>query len=300
MAERYRGPYSPGGDGSDAPRSDNSASPHTLPPRRRRRRAGGRANFLFLAPVLFLLTAFGKEPVGMALGLAAFGVLELAAWLTHQGLVAEEAYEARNIARRPAIPRKLFGGVMTAAGLFLGGYVPGGSILNPVIYAVLGFALHFFAFGPDPMRDKGMTGIDRFEGDRVARAVDEAESHLRDMKDAIKRAGDRRLEARVDRFADTARAMFRRVEADPRDLTGSRRYLGVYLLGARDATVKFADLYAQNRDPSARAAYEALLDDLEINFSSRTQDLLLNDRTDLDVEIDVLRERLQREGVKTD
>ena len=41
-------------------------------------------------------------------------------------------------------------------------------------------------------------------------------------------------------------------------IAATRRYMGVYLQGARDATVKFADLYAQTRDPRARADYEAL------------------------------------------
>jgi 5-bromo-4-chloroindolyl phosphate hydrolysis protein len=91
--------------------------------------------------------------------------------------------------------------------------------------------------------------------------------------------------------------MFRTVEEDPRDLTGARKYLGVYLLGAKDATVKFADLYSRTRDEKARADYEALLDDLEKSFAARTQKMLLDDRSDLDVEIEVLRERLEREGV---
>ena len=47
-------------------------------------------------------------------------------------------------------------------------------------------------------------------------------------------------------------------------------------------------------------SYEALLDDLEKNFAARTQKLLLNDHSDLSVEIDVLRERLQREGIRDD
>jgi 5-bromo-4-chloroindolyl phosphate hydrolysis protein len=153
------------------------------------------------------------------------------------------------------------------------------------------------AFGLDPMKDKGLEGVDSFQTDRVARAVDEAERHLSAMKDAILRANDRTLERRVERFQSTARAMFRTVEQDPRDLTAARRYLGVYLLGAKDATVKFADLYARTRDPKARADYEALLDDLEKEFSARTEKLLLDDRTNLDIEIEVLRERLEREGV---
>ncbi len=165
---------------------------------------------------------------------------------------------------------------------------------------MIGTALHLAAFGLDPpMRDKGMEGIDTFQTDRVARAVNEAEAQLTAMKDAILRARDRELEARVDAFQTTARDMFRTIEDDPRDLTPpARKYLGVYLRGgATDATAKFADLFARNRDAGARADYEQLLDDLEANFAARTQQLLTDNRTDLDVEIEVLRERLAREGV---
>ncbi len=138
-----------------------------------------------------------------------------------------------------------------------------------------------------------MEGIDAFQTSRVARAVEEGEKHLSAMKDAILRARDRQLETRVDRFANAARGLFRTVEGDPGDLTAARKYLSVYLLGARDATIKFADHYAQTRDPQARADYEALLADLETTFASRTTALLSNSRTDLDVEISVLRDRLK-------
>lgn len=304
MAERFGGPYSPRPRGEGAPPAP--ASPAARPPGNsapvfqgaRVTRAGARVNLLFVLPWAFVVTAFLGPPAALALDLAAFGTLMLAAWLTREGLLAEEAYEARRVARRPAIPRKLFGSVLTGLGLALGGYSLGGSLVDPALFALLGAVLHAAAFGLDPMRDKGVEGVDRFQSDRVARAVEEAERHLAAMTEAIRRAGDRRLEARVERFQAAARAMFRAVEADPRDLTAARRYLGVYLLGARDATVKFADLYARGRDPSVRAAYEALLDDLEANFAARTEDILRNDRSDLDIEIEVLRERLGREGIR--
>jgi DNA-binding transcriptional regulator YbjK len=119
------------------------------------------------------------------------------------------------------------------------------------------------------------------------------------MKDAILRASDRTLEARVDRFSETARALFRTIEGDPRDLTAARKDIGVFLMAARDATVKFSDLYAQNRSSKARADYEQLLTDLETHFRNRTEALLTNDHTDLDVEIEVLRDRLQLERTRT-
>ena len=288
MAERFGGKYSPG-----APATGPRAP-------RRRSRAGARVNFLFLVPFLLILTAFQQEPVGMALDLVAFAVLQLAAWLTREGLRAEDAYEARNVAKRPAIPRKLFGSLLTGVGLALAGLDPVTlSPVNPAIFGLLGAVLHAVSFGADPMRDKGTAGGDSFQNDRVARAVDEAERHLAAMREAISRAGVPALRRRVDDFARTAQAMFRAVEDDPRDLTGVRRYLGVYLLGARDATVQFADLYAKTRNEEARRDYEALLDDLQTSFASRTEKMMLNDKSSLDVEIEVLRERLAREGVKT-
>ena len=294
MAQRFGGKYSP------EPPADGTEQPAKNPWQgQKRTRAGGRVNLLFLAPLPLAVRAFFQDPAALALTLVGLGLLLLAAWLTREGILAQEAYEARKIARRPALPRKMLASVLTGAGLFAAAFAGQGGLVNPAIFAVLGAALHSFAFGLDPMRDKGMEGVDTFQQDRVARAVGEAEKHLAAMKDAILRAGDRQLEARVDRFQSTAREMFRTVEEDPRDLTTARKFLGVYLLGTRDATAKFADIYSRTRDAQARADFEALLDDLEKNFSARTKAMLLDDRSDLNVEIEVLRERLMREGVAT-
>lgn len=294
MADRYGGKFSPEGH-----QIDPDQPPRNVWQGKRPRRAGGRSNLLFIAPIPLAIRAFTQDPTGLALNLLAFGILLLAAWLTREGIAAQEAYDARKIARRPAFPRKIIASLLTGAGLFVAAWAANTSLLNPSIFAVLGAALHAFSFGPDPLRDKGMQGIDTFQQDRVARAVGEAEKHLSAMKEAILRAGNPKLETRVERFQMTARDMFRTIEEDPRDLTAARRYLGVYLLGARDATIKFADLYARTRDETARTDYESLLDDLEHGFSARTTALLEDNKSDLEIEMDVLRERLEREGVRS-
>ncbi|TCK99382.1 5-bromo-4-chloroindolyl phosphate hydrolysis protein [Shimia isoporae] len=290
MAQKFGGKYSPGGQSGEAPQAEAFRDA-------RRSRAGGRVNLLFIAPLPLIWKAFTSEPIVMAQYLCALVVLVMAAWMTRAGQEAHDAYDARKVARRPTLPRKILGSLLTAGGLALAGFAGHGAF-EALIFAILGFGLHLFAFGPDPLRDKGMEGVDLHQTDRVARAVDEAEEHLRAMSDAISRAGDRTLEGRVERFQQAARALFRTVENDPRDLSSARRYLGVYLLGAKDATVKFADLYSRTRNLEARVEYEALLDDLEENFAARNQKLLLDDKSDLNIEIDVLRERLAREGVR--
>jgi hypothetical protein len=293
MAQRFGGRYSPGSSGESGTQGGPAGWQG-----RRPAYVGARANALFLLPLPFAVTAFLGSPSDMALRLGALALLLAAAWLTREGLRAQEAYDARKVARRPAIPRKIFGAVAMGAGLALGGAAPGGSLLDPALFAVLGAGLHLAAFGPDPLKDKGLAGMDGFQTDRVARAVAEAETHLAAMTEAIRKLADRRLADRMATFQANARKMFRAVEDDPRDLTAARRYLGVYLVGARDATEKFADLYARNRDPAARAEYESLLTDLEANFAAHTRQLLENDRTALDIEIEVLRDRLAREGLR--
>lgn len=288
MAERFGGKYSPQGPGpagapSTAVRIEVEAKPQGM----------WRTTVLFLTAFLFLFPAFGDDPRNMLLGLGAGGLIVLSAWLTREGLKAEAAFNARTLARRPAFPRKAVGAVLTGAALALGGIIAGQGLVYPVLYALVGAGLHMGAFGLDPMADKGMEGIDAFQTSRVAHAVEEGEKYLRGMQDAILRAKDRSLERRVEQFAGVARGLFRTIEADPGDLTAARKYLIVYLMGARDATVKFADHYGQIKDAGARADYEALLTDLETTFAQKTTAFLSNNRTDLDVEIAVLRDRLK-------
>jgi hypothetical protein len=290
MAQRFGGKFSPTG-GPSGPTPDNKGFQTKRPTK-----AGFRSNLLFFLPIPFLWKAFFGDPITLIMGLITTALMLLGAWLTREGLFAQEAYEARSIARRPALPRKIIGAVLIGLGLGCGALMSGQSGLIAIALATLGAFLHLGAFGFDPLSNKGVEGLDDFQTDRVAKAVDTGEAHLKAMKDAILRARDRQLEGRVDHFADTARALFRTVENDPRDLTAARKYLGIYLQGAREATVKFVDLYAHNRDAKMRADYDALLTDLETNFASRTTALLSDNHTDLNVEIEVLRERLAFEN----
>ncbi|WP_439109382.1 5-bromo-4-chloroindolyl phosphate hydrolysis family protein [Lentibacter sp.] len=290
MAERFGGKYSPKTGNAAGEDSYHGA---------RRSRVGGRVNFLFLAPLPMIWQAFTAPPVEMFLWITALSDLLLAAWLTRAGQQAHEAYEARKVARRPALPRKILGSILTGTGLAIAGYA-GFGVLEAALFGVLGTALHFAAFGPDPLVNKGMDGIDQFQNDRVARVVGQAEEHLAAISAATNRAADRQVSSRVARFQHQVRELLRTVEEDPRDLTAARKFMGVYLKGARDATEKFVDIYTRARSTEAKNDYLALLSDLQDSFSAKNRHLLLDDRSDLNIEIEVLRDRLAQEGIRLD
>ncbi|WP_121632856.1 5-bromo-4-chloroindolyl phosphate hydrolysis family protein [Tropicibacter alexandrii] len=297
MAKKYGGAYSPDGTG---PKTDAREEIRADAPAYKGAKVspvGARSNVLFIPPIVLAATSFGGA-LELAAGLTGAGAMLLGAWLMRDGLKAHAAYAARKVARRPAIPRKLFASVMLGIGSAIAAWSNEPGLVAPVIYGLAATVLSLGAFGLDPMTDKGMEGVDTFQQDRVAKVVDEAEDFLTGMQDAIRRAGDRQVEARVDRFVSKVREMIRTVEEDPRDLTAARKYLGVYLMGARDAAVKFADIYDRKPDRAAKSDFMMLLTDLEESFDKKTDRLLSDSNADLAVEIEVLRDRLQREGVR--
>ncbi len=295
MAEPYGGPHSPEG-------SPDNARPVNAFRGRKATRLNVRAGLMFLAPLPLLFAGIGSlmrsNPFTATFELGALAILLLSAWLLRDGLKAEEAYNERKIARPPMIPRKLFAAVLSGIGVLIAAYIP---MLQPFPTALgmglIAAAAHLAAFGLDPMKKKGMTEQNEFEVDRAARAIEKAEVTLKEMHDAASRIKDRPLEAKVERFGASVREMFKAVEEDPRDLTRARKFLGVYLKGARDATIKYANLNERSRDAAAKADYEKLLDDLSVSFNTHREKLLLDDKDDLEIEIEVLRERLEREGL---
>lgn len=296
MSKKFGARYSP----SNSPMANGRDMPLLPTGRPPRHPLRWRTTAITLAASPLLIGGFFGDALHMATNFVGFGVISAAMFMTREGLQAEAVYDARRVARRPALPRKSFGTVLTGLGLGISAYEPQAGTVLPALIGAIGASLHYLSFGADPRHDKGMEGIDAVQQDRVSRVVEEGEAHLAAMNDAILRLRDRRLEARVVMFSETARELFRRVQNNPASLTAARRYLGVYLQGARDATIKFVDHYGELPDPAVRAEYEALLADLETNFAARSRDILEGGRDDLDIEVQVLRERLAREGIRTE
>jgi hypothetical protein len=299
MAQKFGGHHSPEGNPKN---SDMSLTPANKFRGRAVQKSSIRTKLLFLAPIPLLLSGIGElrtqNVVGMFAEFGALTLLLLAAWLLRDGLAAEEAYNNRKIARPPAIPRKIFATALTGIGVFVAAnFGMTTSIPTALAYGVLAAIAHSISFGIDPFRKKGMEGMSEFETERVAQVVDKGETLLVEMLTAARRVGNRALESRVETLAASVREMFRAVEDDPRDLTGARKFLGVYLRGARDATVKFADHFGKTHDADAKAQYESLLGDLEKSFTAQRAAMVLENKTDLDVEIEVLRDRLKQEGL---
>ncbi|MEM7498010.1 MAG: 5-bromo-4-chloroindolyl phosphate hydrolysis family protein [Pseudomonadota bacterium] len=303
--QRYGGVHSPGEAGKAARRAETAGS--TAPgPRgrtspfagRRAMRVDLRARLMFIlpAPLLFaaLLGIGGGNIAATGLSLTGFACLMFAAWMLAEGQKAARAYAARAVARRPAIPRLIIAALASGLGVALAQLAGTGGPVTAAGFGLVALAAHVAAFGIDPLENKGIDLSDAEHG-RVADAIDHAEKLLREIHDDAQGIGDHEIAERVLSLCDEVLALLRRIEQDPRDLTRARRYLSVHLVGAHEATRKYAENHEALDDPNLRADYLALLSELEASFQRGRDKLLADDRTDLEVEIEVLRDRLGQE-----
>lgn len=296
-AQRFGGKYSPGGPVAEA--GNKRAAPFE---NRRARKVSIRARLMYLLPVPMFFAGLGAifrgDPVEMVAEVGGFAGLTFAAYLLNEGLKAEAAFEARRVAKPPSFPRKSVAAVLTGLCVTAVGTLSlGQPLLGALVFGIAAGGAQILAFGLDPMRAKGLDGVDSFESERVARAIDRAEALVREISSAADRIGERAMEDRIQQICGQARGLFRTVEEDPRDLPRARKFLTVYLTGLRDATQKYASLSPQGRDAESRDQFQALLTDLEGSFTAHREDLLRDDRSELDTEIEVLRERLKQDGL---
>ena len=218
MAKRFGGRFSPQQtrlDGSD-PRPP--ARPH---PGEMRHPLESRTRWVTIMAIPFLISAFWQDPTGLATHLIAFGTIASGMWMTREGLQAEAAYDARRVARRPAIPRKLFGGILTGLGLAIGAYVPGAEIGAGII-GVAGSLLHWLAFGTEAV--EGIRGADEETlvadgGDGVHGTIKGADAELFKLRSGFDDdeiallAGAEDLAVTRDGAAEEFRAALRAFEA---------------------------------------------------------------------------------------
>ncbi|MEM9045649.1 MAG: 5-bromo-4-chloroindolyl phosphate hydrolysis family protein [Pseudomonadota bacterium] len=287
-AKKFGGDFSPGG-ARQAPKFRNQKAS----------RVDIRGLLLFVLPTPILLGAIGtlgSNAVGSISMLGIYAILTLAAWLLREGQAAQAAYDARQIARPPAFPRKVFAAGLTGIGVFGAVFLSAGfdQLIQGLALGAIAVGAHIACFGLDPMSSKGVEG--KAAPDYVVEALDKAEARIAEITRLAREIRDREITDRVDGLMAQVREMLKLVEEDPRDLTRARRYFSVYLKGAEDATRKYAGSHERLDDPKLKTDYVALLAELEESFGRGREMLLRDDRADLEVEIEVLRERLDQES----
>lgn len=255
---------------------------------------------MLAVPLIFgLLAGRLGDVVSLAVGLA---VIYLGTFLVESGLAKEAEYETRDLIKAPRPPRKLLGAIVVGIGVFVCsfGASSAGLPLSVLFGAVAGLAC-LFAYGMDPSKDKGLSPeIARkagFKTEQVIEAIDEAEGKLREIEQLAGGLHNRELTGRLHRIVAQGRAVLAQIEKDPSDLRRARRFLVTYLDGTRDVVRKYQQQQKDLADTELAENFRHVLDTVEQVFAEQEEVLKRNETMDLEVQIEVLRTQLEREGV---
>lgn len=254
---------------------------------------------LALPLVPAILVSLVKGDAGRVLvDLGSLGLLLAGAWLVRRGLAAEARFEASRVAAAPTLPLKTLGALALAGGVaFCSRFAVGHSWTFAALVAALTMVGARLAYGADPRTDKGIGADMRdYSAGEVAAVLDGARTKVRAIEDAAGTIDDDELAARVRRIAGVARDVIGAIEEDPRGMRRARKFLHTYLDSTQQVTERYAVARPGVRTEVLAENFRRVLGSIEDVFTEQHRRLLEADTTDLDVQIEVLSIRLEREG----
>ena len=131
----------------------------------------------------------------------------------------------------------------------------------------------------------------------VAAALAEAEQRLKRLAAAAARLRSAQARLSLDQIVRTTDRILDEIAADPQDLARARRFLKVFLEGLTDVCERYAAAEDAGRSASLDENFQGLLRDMEKAGEEQLSRLRHHDLERLDVTIDVLKDRLAREGL---
>lgn len=268
----------------------------------RRSRLGLRGVLLYMlaTPLAFaaiISLAKGSFSEAFAAG-TAFGLITAGAFLNRRGILEELIAPERRFTRSWDLPHKYLAVLAVAVGTTTAAYgaVGQGGLVSATfgLLAAVGFHLAYrlprpqVAFGTPrkAVRDKSLQ-----------KALAQAELRILAIEKAALRIGNRELEQRLRRIAGQGRAVLDQVVARPDERFRARRFLNVYLEGAERVASRYAKTHRLMRDKELEQNFRNVLVEIETVFGRQLNRLAEHDVFDLDVQIEVLRKQLEREGI---
>ncbi len=261
-----------------------------------------RGALLFFLPLPLLGTivvALARGYLGGVLsGALALALCLAGAFAVRRGLAEEREYQQKAVSLPPKVPLKFIGSLFVALSAFVAAWAAGHSFAIAACFGIGAMAGCYFAYGFDPRAEKAVAaGSHGYTTAEVVEALDEAHERVNKIERANQDIQNRELNERLARITESARKILAVIEEDPRDLRRARKFLNTYLEGAQKVTEGYVRSVGLTDSATLKNNFREVLETIENVFAEQYEKLLENDVLDLDVQIEVLRIQLEREGV---
>ncbi len=262
-----------------------------------------RALLLYLLPLPVLFASlygvlYGNVRIAIGGGIG-FALAMLGAQLVRHGLTLEIESRRRKIVRRlSTVPYKLLGHAVVGCSMAIVALsAVGHSIPTALLVGIASSLGSFLVYGLDPSRSMPDAPAIGVTSEEVIEILNEADGKIAGIEAAADQIRNMELKQRLQGIVGGIREITDIVEDDPRDLRRARKFLKVYLDGARRVTEGYAATHPSNQSGELEDNFRAVLGTMETVIAEQKERLLENNLTELDVQIEVLQTQLEREGV---
>lgn len=188
------------------------------------------------------------------------------------------------------------GGVIGLATAFTALFAAGHGLPIALAFGLLAALGYFLLYGND-VAGAVSRRLPQAAGDEAAALLQDAWRRLDGIEAASRRISSAEFRQRLGHIVGGAERILKLVADDPRDLRRARKFLTVYLEGARRITEEYARTHAGGGPAELEHNFRTLLVDMQNTCEDQYAKLLQHDSSDLEVQIEVLSARLRREGV---
>jgi len=256
--------------------------------------------FLLIGVNYFVLAirALGKGESFCFLAAAFIFAAYVAAFvMLRSGIAHETIYRNSVHARAPRFPLKTIAGGLLAVASFLSAYLLGHyTLFASLALGVSVLAGWYLYYGFDPRKDK----LEGFESNKTAERVMKLIIDARDDIGYIKKTAasvrDEEIRLPMLKMAEGFERIVKHIEEDPDDYDRARRYLVSYLGDLRTMSETYFKLESAGRADEIRMTFLQTLEESTGKLDRQYDKLLDDDVLNLDIQIAVLKKRLESEG----
>jgi len=260
---------------------------------------------LYLLPLPLLpsvVVALASSHTGAALARAAiFAMAMFAATLIRKGIRLEQEGKLRRFKRRASTtPYRLIGAGVLSVGMFVLAYwgiVTSYGLFESILFALATLLGCYLYYDFDPARKDPEIAAVGITTEELIELLDEAEDRISAIERASKEIKNTEFKDRLRRIVREARAVLDTIEEDPTDARRARKFLKVYLDGAKQVTEGYAKAHRHDANPVLEDNFRRVLTTIETVIATQQEKLRENNVSELDVNIEVLQMQIEKEGV---
>lgn len=253
---------------------------------------------LLPATVAALLGGDSSKALARALS---FGMAMLAATLIRKGIRLEAEGKLRRFKRRAStIPYRLIGSVILSVAMFIVAYwgINGNyDLIDSLLYGLAVMLGCYLYYDFDPARNDPEIAAVGITTEELIELLDEAEERIGAIEQASKEIKNVEFKDRLRRIVREARAILDTIEEDPTDARRARKFLKVYLDGAKQVTEGYVKAHRNDANPVLEDNFRRVLTTIETVIAQQQEKLRENNVSELDVNIEVLQMQIDKEGV---